>query len=236
MTATAVIVFARMDSVRLAGKVLADLCGRPLLGRVLDRVRKASEAMPVILATSDREIDDPVAAFAAHEGVTLFRGDCDDVAGRALACCDHVGIERFVRISGDSPFMPPELIDQVMAALPENGADLLTNVFPRTWPAGASVEVITTDALKRAHSNMSLKEREHVTSAFYSRPEDWRIVNLAAPDGAFDDMRLTVDTGEELEIARAISARLGAHPERASLEEVVSHLKAVTNTMRAEAL
>ena len=236
MTATAVIVFARMDSVRLAGKVLADLCGRPLLGRVLDRVHQVSAEVPVVVATSNRGVDDPVAAFAEEDGVRLFRGDCDDVAGRALACCGAYGIERFVRVSGDSPFIPPELIERVGAAMPEEGADLVTNVFPRTWPAGASVELVSCDALRRAHTNMTREEREHVTAAFYARPQDWRIVNVDAPEGKFEAVRLTVDNAQELDVARAIIKRIGKHPETASLDDVVSHFRTVTKTMQAEVL
>ena len=61
---TAIIVFARMDSVRLPGKALADLCGRPMLGRVLDRVRRAKRGGRIVVATSERKSDDEIAAFA----------------------------------------------------------------------------------------------------------------------------------------------------------------------------
>ena len=107
-------VLARMDSTRLPGKALMELGGRPLLGLVLDRVRRAYRAERVVVATTDRAIDDPIAEFTAQEAtrsprspstvpLSLFRGDCDDVAGRILrpikppehaSSCEYPGILR----------------------------------------------------------------------------------------------------------------------------------------------
>ena len=219
---TAILVFARMDSVRLPGKALADLCGRPMLGRVLDRVRRAKRGGRIVVATSERKSDDEIAAFADAEGVETFRGHHTDVAQRALDCCDALGLDHFVRISGDSPFMPPELIDRALETMQQTDADITTNVFPRSYPAGASVEAIKAGALRRAHRDMSESEREHVTAAIYKAPAAWRIVNFAAAAPAYLDVRLTVDTPAELGIARAMTARLMPKPELAALDEIVA--------------
>jgi spore coat polysaccharide biosynthesis protein SpsF len=216
---TAIVVFARMDSARLPGKVLADLCGRPLLGRVLDRVRRAQRCRRIVVATSARQADDVIADFAVAESVELFRGHDADVASRALDCCEDLGLDAFVRISGDSPFIPPELIDQGLEIAKTVNADLVTNVFPRSYPAGASVEVVSVGALRRAYARMAPDEREHVTAMFYRTPNDWRIVNFAAPAPA--EVRLTVDTEAELAIARALTAQLLPKPETASLQDVI---------------
>ena len=107
------------------------------------------------------------------------------MAQRALDCCDALGLDHFVRISGDSPFMPPELIDRALETMQQTDADITTNVFPRSYPAGASVEAIKAGALRRAHRDMSESEREHVTAAIYKAPAAWRIVNFAAAAPAY---------------------------------------------------
>jgi len=219
---TAILVFARMDSVRLPGKALADLCGRPMLGRALDRVRRARLCRRVVVATSERELDDDIADFAREEGVEVHRGNDTDVAQRALGCCDALGLDAFVRISGDSPFMPPELIDRALETMHLENAEVVTNVFPRSYPAGMSVEVIKVDALRRAHECMTAAEREHVTSVFYGAPDAWRIVNFSAPAPAYSGLRFTVDTAAELEVARSLTARLLPKPELAALADVVA--------------
>ena len=210
-----------MDSARLPGKVLADLCGRPLLGRVLDRVRRAKLCDRVIVATSDRPFDDEIAAFAEAEGGELFRGHHSDVAQRALGCCAALSLDSFVRISGDSPFMPPELIDRGLELAMGSDADLVTNVRPRTYPAGASVEVVRTKALQQIYEGMTADAREHVTSAFYSATADWKIKSFSAGHGDYAGVRLTVDTKDELQDARAMTARLMPQPERFPLGDIV---------------
>lgn len=219
---TAIVVFSRMDSIRLPGKAMADLCGRPMLGRVLDRVRRATRCRRAVVATSERRSDDPLANFAATENAETFRGHDTDVARRALGCCEALGLDRFVRVSGDSPFMPPELIDRALELAQDNDADLVTNVAPRTYPAGASVEVIRTAALRRAYENMTAHDREHVTTVFYNAPRAWRIVNFSAPGAGYGDIRLTVDTSAELEVARKLTEQLLPAPETAALDRVVA--------------
>ena len=217
----AIVVFSRMDSARLPGKAMADLCGRPMLGRVLDRLRRATTCKRIAVATSTRASDDVIADFSEAEGVEVFRGHESDVARRALDCCHALGIETFVRISGDSPFIPAEMIDKGVETAEQTDADLVTNVFPRTFPAGASVEVIKHDALRSAYAQMADRDREHVTAAFYAAPHAWRIVNFSAA-AKCDDVRLTVDTAAELAAARALTQRLLPKPELAALDDIVA--------------
>ncbi len=231
LSAPAILVFARMDSTRLPGKVLADLEGRPLLGRVLDRLRRSSQCSRIVVATSDRTLDDPILNFVETEGAELFRGDSTDVAGRAISCCEALGIESFVRISGDSPFIPPELIDRAVEVAGSDEADLVTNVHPRTWPPGASVEIIQLNSLHRAHPRMSAQEREDVTVYFYNGPEGWRISNLSAPDDRYKGVRLTVDTADELERARTLISLMGSEPEMVSLDRIVELSRALEDAV-----
>ena len=153
MTATdrgesAVLLLARLDSRRLPGKGLVDLGGRPLLGRTVDRIRRCSAVADIVLATSDRSVDDPLAAFAAAEDIPCYRGDAADVAGRCLAAMDAHGLDWFIRICGDSPFLDPAVTDAVAKAFvsaPE--PDIATNVHPRGFPIGASAEAVSRPAL-----------------------------------------------------------------------------------------
>ncbi|HEY0837414.1 MAG TPA: NTP transferase domain-containing protein [Azospirillum sp.] len=226
---TVIAVFARLDSKRLPGKALTDLAGRPLLGRVLDRLRAATASeplrgTPIVLATTDRPADDPIAAFGAAEGVSVFRGDCEDVAGRCLACADAQGAGRVVRISGDSPFIDAGVLRAVIAGATGAGApDLVTNVFPRTYPPGVSVESIATAALRRMlDETADPQDREHVTRHIYANPDRFRIVNVAAPDDRYAGVTLTVDTPEDLDKATWIAARLGPAAVTADLDTVVA--------------
>jgi spore coat polysaccharide biosynthesis protein SpsF len=188
------VVQARMTSRRLPGKVLAPLAGRPALVWLLERLERAEGLDGVVVATSDDATDDPVAAFCAEQRTPVFRGPLEDVAGRMLQAARAHGFEALVRLSGDSPLLDQRLVSHAAGLVRETGADLVTNVQPRTFPPGQSVEVLTAEALARALGGMSPEEREHVTGPLYQA--DIRIVRFAA-DPPRIDVRLTLDTAED---------------------------------------
>lgn len=216
------LVFARMDSRRLPGKALIDLGGKPMLDRVIDRVSKAAQVGRIVVATSDRPVDDPIAAHAEAAGVTVSRGQAEDVVGRALACARALGLDVFIRISGDSPFLPPEVIDEVCELYDAADPDLATNVHPRSFPAGCSVEVLRVATLAEWAPRMDAADREHVTTCFYRASHAVRIVNLRLCRTDLASMRLTVDDNAELRQARWIVAAAGRAPEELPLGEIVA--------------
>jgi len=208
-----------MDSERLPGKALLPVAGRPLLARVIDRV-KLSTAGPIVVCTSERACDKPIAQLAAVECVKGFRGATNDVLARALACVEELGADDFVRISGDSPFMDGHLIDRFVANHLAERPDLTTNVFPRTFPPGVSIEVITASTLREiATLTSDAEDREHVTRYLYAHAANFTIRNEAAKDDRYSGIVLSVDSPADLERTQWIAKRLTAG---AGLDEVVA--------------
>ena len=215
---TPVLIFSRIDSERLPGKALLPVAGRPLLARVIDRVRLSTTG-PIVGCTSERECDEPIAQLAAAEGVESFRGATDDVLARALACVEELGVDNFVRISGDSPFMDGQLIDRFVASHLAERPDLTTNICPRTFPYGVSIEVISTATLQRVAALTSdAEDREHVTRYLYAHAANFRIRNEAAEDNRYAGIVLTVDSPADLARTEWIAERLATD---AGLDEVV---------------
>lgn len=224
---TGLIIFSRLDSRRLPGKALMPIADRPLLGHVIDRARRVNNVAEMVVATSTRVVDDPIVDFAKAEGVAVFRGALDDVAGRALACCERFGFARFARVCGDRPFFDPDLVSKLAAIHESEELDLATTMVPRTFPPGLTAEVIGTDALRRAlAATDDPQDREHVTSYFYRNPQHFRIHNTAAPEGVdFEGVRLVVDDDEDLERARWIVSRVTGPAAHAPMEVVVQLAK-----------
>ena len=76
------IVQARMGSTRLPGKVLQTLSGKTVLGHVIRRVRSCPLIETVVIATTDKAIDDDIVTEARKHGADTFRGSEDDVLSR----------------------------------------------------------------------------------------------------------------------------------------------------------
>lgn len=193
-----------MDSSRLPGKPLRNFAGRPLLDWMLDRL----PPMTTVLATSDREIDNPLAAFAAARGIGNFRGSLDDVAGRMLAAADAQNATHFFRINGDSPCIETALID---AALNEDPTlDLVTNLRPRTWPYGVACERVRIEAFRTALSKTNdPRHREHVTLCLYENLDSLRWKNIPFAGEPLDHVRLTVDTEDDARNFETLLHRVG---------------------------
>ena len=144
-----VIVFSRLNSTRLPGKALIKIAGITLVDRVLDKLEGVIGISRTIVATTESYLDDPLVAHLKTRGIDVFRGSIDDVALRAVSCARDYGLDHFVRVSGDSPFIDSNLINKALLEYRNGRFDLVTNVFPRSFPNGASVEVISTSSLQK---------------------------------------------------------------------------------------
>lgn len=207
------VILCRMESSRLPGKALADLDGRPLLVHVIARCRRAAcLAGRVVVATTERPADDALADLAAREGLPVFRGSSDNVAARLLRAAREHGFDAFFRVNGDSPLLDPALLDQAASLLHPSGADLVTNLCPRSFPYGISVELVRTDTYARAFPRFHQPAHfEHATSYLYRPGSDCRIVNIHRPGPDLSRARLTVDTPADLAFLRRFLAHARNH-------------------------
>lgn len=204
------LIFSRMDSRRLPGKAMMRLGDAPVLAWVVQRLLGSRELDGIVVCTSDRAVDDPVTVVSDKLRVGLFRGCAEDVLGRALAAAKYLNADAVVRISGDSPFMDSRLVDTVVRRFRDETPDIATNVHPRTYPAGMSVEVIATATLERLDRDVKdMADREHVSKYLYEHPDGYRISNVAAPE-SLRDVDLALDTPEDFEMATWLAGEVAA--------------------------
>lgn len=108
------IIPARHGSTRLPGKPLRDLCGRPLIERVYERVRKAGIFSRIVVATDSEEIRSCVQGFGGDAVMTSsnHRSGTDRIAEVARDMDAPV----IVNIQGDEPFVHPGMLRQLWSA------------------------------------------------------------------------------------------------------------------------
>ena len=205
-----VVIQARTGSTRLPGKVLADLGGLPVLEWVVRACRAARAADGVVVATTTEAADDAVADLAASLGVDVVRGSEDDVLARYVQAVDEHPCDAVVRITSDCPFTDPAIIDAVISAWRADPAcDYVSTVLVRTLPHGLDVELVTADALRRVAATATEHHRTLVTSGIYTDPEHYDLMGLCfAP--ASTDLRITLDTDDDLRALRAIVEARGS--------------------------
>ena len=203
------IIQARIGSARLPGKVLAPVADRPLLGLLVERLRHCRRLDGLGIATSTQACDDAVDRFAGSMGLTCWRGPLDDVAGRFRLALEASGAAAFVRINGDSPLLDPALVDRALALYGTGDWDLVSNVVPRSFPKGQSVEVLRTGPFLAAETLMDDPlDREHVTRFFHRHAGRYRMVGFTS-GRALQDIQLAVDDADDLTRADRIARSLG---------------------------
>ena len=214
---------ARMNSTRLPGKVMRDVAGKPMLGRVLDQLGRATRISRIVVATSDSNLDDQIADFCHTVSIPCFRGSEDDVLDRYFQSAVSANAQVIVRLTGDCPLLDPRVVDRCVETFLNGGCDYVSNTIHRTYPDGLDTEVFSFEALERTHTDAKWKsEREHVTPYIWKNPNIFRLGVLTGEQD-YSDLRWTVDCEKDLAFARAIWKRLGDRP--ASLEAVLQLLE-----------
>lgn len=188
-----------MSSSRYPGKVLAPIKDKPMILHLLERLHSVMPKEDIVVLTSTERTDDPLYAYLSSMQLPVFRGDLLNTFQRFQSALLEYPCGQFFRISGDSPLFNPQLIPMMLKQNEAQPADLHTNVFPRTFPKGQSLELVKSDVFMKIDTQqLSQQDCEHVTPYFYRNPEEFSIVNLENPNPSADNANLVVDTLDEL--------------------------------------
>ncbi len=226
MKTRAALVLARMDSVRFPGKALSHLGEKPIIQWCISALTDQDQ-FEVILATSDRPVDDPLAEWARLRGINVFRGSSDHVAQRIIDCGNAYNLKYFARINGDSPFVIPEMIKMGFSLCQNKGLDFVTNLIPRAFPYGISVEVLNFHTFREIFQDMSLAAHpEHITNYFYKNLQLFKYYCIPYEHGNDHDIRLTIDLPDDLERMEKLLANIPGAPPY-SLSEIIKTYKKI---------
>ena len=210
----AIVLQARMGSLRLPGKSLAPIAGRTLLARVVERLRTRAD-LPVVLATTTLLEDDLLCEEAERLEIAVLRGSADDVLGRYAFAASVLGVSAIVRATADNPAVDLDSPYRTLEILQRSGADYVVDYG---LPLGGTVEAMAVSALVRAAALATdAYDREHVTP-FIRRDARSRAVNSLAPSALRrPELRFTVDTADDLDYMRRVYQEAGVSASPAPL-------------------
>ena len=227
-----IIVQARMGSTRLPGKILKQFYGgKTLLETLLETLHKV-QGSKVIVATSVNENNDQLEKFLTEKGELVFRGSENDVLDRFIKAAEANGVDGIVRICSDNPFMDWHGIAQLVEKAKASDADYIgfrINDKPSILTHfGFWGEFVRLSALKRVAETTEegTPAHEHVTYHIYNHPDEYKCEWILCPDflQGRDDIRLTIDTPEDLINALKVYSDLKAQDENFTLQDVVAYL------------
>lgn len=134
---------ARYAAVRLPGKPLVSLAGKPMIQRVWERTRLAQRVNRVIVATDDQRIVQAVEGFGGEARMT--RPDHRSGTERIAEVAAHAEGEVFVNVQGDEPLLNPAAVDAAVAALLEEPAAAVATV---ATPVRAPADIMDPNVVK----------------------------------------------------------------------------------------
>jgi spore coat polysaccharide biosynthesis protein SpsF len=222
------IIQARASSTRLPGKIFKELpyeSGISVLEHVIKRIKKSKNIDTVILATTTNKADDPILDIAVKENVEIYRGSEMDVLERYYGAAKENMLDIVIRITSDCPFIDWNIVDAMIDIHLKARNDYTANTLERTFPHGMDAEVFTFKTLEEAYKNAKDKfEREHVTPYIYkSNPEKYKIYNLqASADQKAPEIRITVDTQEDYNLACAVYDYLYSKNQFFGIDDIVN--------------
>jgi 3-deoxy-manno-octulosonate cytidylyltransferase (CMP-KDO synthetase) len=161
-----VIVPARMGSSRLPGKPLADVCGKPLIIRVLDNLEESPDTR-VVVATDSPEIAAVVKESGYHAVMT---GDAFSGTHRVYLAWLAMGSPdcRIVNLQGDEPCASMDWVRELAASTVEGVSTLASPIEADDAADPSTVKVVVGEggrALYFSRSPVPWGEGDHLKHA-----------------------------------------------------------------------
>lgn len=224
---TVAIIEARMNSKRLPGKVMKEVLGEPLIGHLINRLKKVSSLDDIILATTNTQKDNVLSDFAINKSVKVFRGSENDVLKRVASAANKFNVETIVSISGDCPMIDPDIVEQTIRVFKYNNVDYVANSFYSSYPDGMDTQVFSYHALKKAEGSTDcLEDREHVTRYIVNNPKKFSHFYLTAPPSLYwPGLGLIVDEDNDFKFVKTIFENLGKNGYIFSCIDIINFLK-----------
>lgn len=218
---------ARMGSSRLPGKVMADLAGKPLIGHMIDRMRRVGNLSEIVLATSTDPRNDPLVSYCRTLDVDAYRHPIeDDLAGRVAGAIKNRSGGLILKTGGDCPFIDPDVLRRMVDAARETpGADFVSNRVVWSYPLGLSADVMSRRAIEWADEHLiSDEDRELFAVWVRDHPEQFQVVPVVHHRN-LSHLNWCVDTPEDLSFARRVFDALYVEGECFGLEDVLNFLE-----------
>ena len=212
----AIFITARLKSTRLPGKALIKVNKKPLIGYMIDRLNLNSDN-PIYICTSTNVQDDPLEDLAKELSVECYRGSEEDVLQRYLDCAQHFSIDSMYITYADEPFVDIDLLKKSFEQMQTKEKIWIRNddYLDGTFGYGFTFEGL------QLVNNLKTTDENEVWGEMVSRMPLTTIKNESPYKFSKQNIRLTVDYPEDLEVFKILIKYLEGRSSDVSVPEIV---------------
>jgi len=216
----------RNQGSRLYGKPVQNLdveAGICILDNIIQCLKSISCIAEVVLGISEGAPNEIFKSYAAKYAVKFVVGDEKDVLSRLIQCGRLAGATDIFRVTSESPFM---YFEPVAALWDDHVREKSDATFLDNIIDGCGFEILSLTALETSHRQGEARHRSELCTLFIrEHAADFRIRRTSPPPQLIRrDLRLTVDTPEDLIVCRAVYRQFKAMAPRIPVPAIVEFL------------
>jgi len=217
------VIACRVDSTRLFAKPLQLVGKFRILELHIEQIKKSKLIDDIILAISKESGNEIFIKFAQKNKLKFILGDDHDVLKRLIDAAQYTNSEIIFRATSENPFIYWEGIDELIKKHVSNKYDL--SVI-EGLPLGSNFEIINRKALEISHRNGKKEHKSELCSLYINQNQDRFKIFRSKPKKTIlrPEIRLTVDTPEDLIVVRIIHEKLGNGKTPIPLEKIIKFL------------
>lgn len=153
---TVVIIPARLNSSRLPGKVLLDICGKPMIQHVFETAKKALHVKDVYISTDSEKVKKACETFTSN--VIMTSTTHESGTDRLAEAIKSIECDNIINVQGDEPLIDPELISQLANVLESKESEMVS----------AMHKITTVEELKSPNT-VKVTVDNHSNALYFSR-------------------------------------------------------------------
>lgn len=213
----------RKNNSRCPGKALLKINNKELIYYMIENVYRGIErlnkykhksnmecSISFLVPTQEYEFWHEKLDPYKHKFDHIFHGNEDDVFSRYIELHDQLNPAYLMRLTGDCPFIPYQLLTKIVNCAVNHRLDYLSNVDPRfrTMPDGFDAEIMSVEAFNWLANNIykdgDLADLEHVTTYLRANKQPWMRFGILTGNLDMSDQKYSVDTDEDYELLKTM--------------------------------
>jgi spore coat polysaccharide biosynthesis protein SpsF len=224
----------RLTSERLPGKAIKEICGKPIVCHLLDRVfaSKYIEKHNAVVCTTREKSDDRLVEIVKGYGASVFRGSTNDIIKRFYDAIKEYNFDTVIQVDGDDILCDTLYMDLTIdRLLSDPSLDIVTC---ERLPLGIASKSFTRQAMEKVYQHYQSENNDTGFIYFFTKTGLCKkdVVYPVKREHVLDEARLTLDYPKDMELFTKIFEALYKEGVLFTLDNVVEFLRGNRSLMK----